>query len=252
MPRGQVVAPGFIDLHSHSGLDDPRRAAPRARRSARASRPRSSASTATSYAPFRDAARTSRRLRRAQRGPRRATRTIAYDWDDRRATSAGTTASVARQHRVLVGNSAAADRGARLGRRARRRRGDRPTMRALLREAMEEGAFGRQLGPRLPARRLRHDRRAGRARRTRPAELGGIYHTHVRYALGDRFLDPFREAIEIGRRGEAPAHITHFYHRQDVPRHARPDARARRRRPGGRAWTSPSTPTRTSGRAPAS
>jgi N-acyl-D-amino-acid deacylase len=49
------------------------------------------------------------------------------------------------------------------------------------------------------------------------ARLGGIYHTHVRYSLGDRFLDPFREAIEIGRRGEAPAHITHFYHRKTFP-----------------------------------
>jgi N-acyl-D-amino-acid deacylase len=39
----------------------------------------------------------------------------------------------------------------------------------------------------------------------------------VRYALGDRYLDPFREAIEIGRRGEGPAHITHFYHRQTFP-----------------------------------
>ena len=39
----------------------------------------------------------------------------------------------------------------------------------------------------------------------------------MRYALGDRYLDPFREAIEIGRRGEGPAHITHFYHRQTFP-----------------------------------
>src|SRR5439155_414193 len=49
------------------------------------------------------------------------------------------------------------------------------------------------------------------------ARLAGIYHTHVRYALGDRFLDPFREAIDIGRRGVAPAHITHFYHRATFP-----------------------------------
>jgi N-acyl-D-amino-acid deacylase len=46
---------------------------------------------------------------------------------------------------------------------------------------------------------------------------GGFYHTHVRYPLGDRYLDPFREAIEIGRRAGAPAHITHFYHRQTYP-----------------------------------
>src|SRR6476661_1754769 len=46
---------------------------------------------------------------------------------------------------------------------------------------------------------------------------GGFYHSHVRYALGDRYLDPFREAIEIGRRAGAPSHLTHFYHRQTHP-----------------------------------
>jgi hypothetical protein len=49
------------------------------------------------------------------------------------------------------------------------------------------------------------------------AARGGFYHTHVRYPLGDRYLDPFREAIEIGRRGQGPVHITHFYHRETHP-----------------------------------
>jgi N-acyl-D-amino-acid deacylase len=49
------------------------------------------------------------------------------------------------------------------------------------------------------------------------SRLGGIYHTHVRYSLGDRFLDPFREALEIGRRARIPAHITHFYQRTTAP-----------------------------------
>jgi N-acyl-D-amino-acid deacylase len=48
-------------------------------------------------------------------------------------------------------------------------------------------------------------------------ERGGFYHTHVRYPLGDRYLDPFKEAIDIGRRAGAPSHITHFYHRQTHP-----------------------------------
>jgi N-acyl-D-amino-acid deacylase len=40
----------------------------------------------------------------------------------------------------------------------------------------------------------------------------------VRYPLGDRYLDPFREAVEIGRRaGDAPVHLTHFYHRDTHP-----------------------------------
>ena len=48
-----------------------------------------------------------------------------------------------------------------------------------------------------------------------------IYHTHVRYGLGDRFLDPFREALDIGRGSGIPVHITHFYQRTTSPGGAR-------------------------------
>src|SRR5204862_234429 len=75
---------------------------------------------------------------------------------------------------------------------------------ALLRTAMEEGAWGMSTGLDYPpgsyadtAELIHLSREAGR--------LGGFYHTHVRYGLGDRFLDPFREAIEIGRRSEPDA-----------------------------------------------
>ena len=34
---------------------------------------------------------------------------------------------------------------------------------------------------------------------------------------GDMFLDPFREAIEIGRRSGVPVHITHFYQKSPAP-----------------------------------
>ena len=88
---------------------------------------------------------------------------------------------------------------------------------AMLREGMEEGAFGHQLGARLPARAATPRPRSWPSSANEAGRNGGFYHTHVRYALGDRFLDPFREAIEIGRRGEAPAHITHFYHRKTFP-----------------------------------
>ena len=81
---------------------------------------------------------------------------------------------------------------------------------------MEEGAFGVSSGLDYPpGAYATTDELADLANEA--ARLDGIYHTHVRYALGDRFLDPFREAIEIGRRGEAPAHITHFYHRATFP-----------------------------------
>ena len=39
---------------------------------------------------------------------------------------------------------------------------------------------------------------------------GGIYHTHLRNKLGDQFLDPVKEALEIGQRGEIPCHLTCF------------------------------------------
>src|SRR5262249_8325448 len=85
-------------------------------------------------------------------------------------------------------------------------------MRALLRTGMEEGAFGISTGLDYPpgsyadtAELVDLSREAQR--------LGGIYHTHVRYSLGDRFLDPFREALDIGRESAIPIHITDFYHR---------------------------------------
>ena len=85
-------------------------------------------------------------------------------------------------------------------------------MKAILREGMEEGAFGMSTGLDYPpgsyadtAELIELSREAMR--------LGGIYHTHVRYSLGDRFLDPFKEALEIGRQSGIPIHITHFYQR---------------------------------------
>src|SRR5439155_13905234 len=90
------------------------------------------------------------------------------------------------------------------------------SMRAMLREAMEEGAFGVSSGLDYPPGSYA-DTVELTALTEEAGRRGGIYHTHVRYQLGDRYLDPFREAIEIGRRAQAPAHITHFYHRASYP-----------------------------------
>jgi N-acyl-D-amino-acid deacylase len=89
-------------------------------------------------------------------------------------------------------------------------------MRAMLREAMQEGAIGLSSGLDYPPGAYAGTDELA-ALTAEAATHGGFYHTHVRYALGDRYLDPFREAIEIGRRGEGPVHITHFYHRQTFP-----------------------------------
>ena len=89
-------------------------------------------------------------------------------------------------------------------------------MRGTLRDAMAEGAFGMSSGLDYPPGSFAPTEELA-ALTAEAGRQGGFYHTHVRYPLGDRYLDPFREAIEIGRRAGAPAHITHFYHRDTHP-----------------------------------
>ncbi len=89
---------------------------------------------------------------------------------------------------------------------------DIANMKAMIREAMEEGAVGLSTGLDYPPGNFADTDEIVELSK-QVAEMGGIYHTHVRYRLGDQFLDPFREAIEIGQRSGTPLHITHFYQR---------------------------------------
>jgi N-acyl-D-amino-acid deacylase len=224
--RGKVVAPGFIDLHSHAALmvlADPDHGA----------KVRQGVTTelvgvdglsyvpATSQPDLDDMVAINAGLDgdprddEGARGSGGRGRPIPIDWrsveDVLARYDTGTAVNVAQ----LVGNTPL--RIAAIG------WDDTPAtpatladQRARLREAMEQGAFGISSGLDYPpGAYATTDELAALANEA--AALGGIYHTHVRYALGDRFLDPFREAIEIGRRGEAPAHITHFYHRLTFP-----------------------------------
>jgi len=90
------------------------------------------------------------------------------------------------------------------------------SMRSMLVEAMEQGAYGLSSGLDYPPGSYASTEELANLAHE-AARLGGFYHSHVRYTLGDRFLDPFREAIDIGRRGGSPAHVTHFYHRATFP-----------------------------------
>jgi len=89
-------------------------------------------------------------------------------------------------------------------------------MRSILADAMAAGALGISSGLDYPPGAYASTNELA-ALTGEAARRGGFYHTHVRYPLGDRYLDPFREAIEIGRRGEGPVHLTHFYHRETHP-----------------------------------
>ncbi|MDE2788532.1 MAG: D-aminoacylase [Chloroflexota bacterium] len=84
------------------------------------------------------------------------------------------------------------------------------TMRDLTRQGMRDGAFGFTTGlTYAPGAYSDTDELAAIA--AVAAEEGGFYCTHARYTLGDRLLDPFREALEIGRRSGAPVHISHYH-----------------------------------------
>ena len=90
---------------------------------------------------------------------------------------------------------------------------DIANMKAIIREAMEEGAVGMSTGLDYPPGNYADtDELVELSKQV--VDLGGIYHTHVRYGLGDRYLDPFREALAIGERSNIPVHITHFYQRE--------------------------------------
>jgi N-acyl-D-amino-acid deacylase len=209
---GLVVAPGFIDLHSHSGLmilADPRHE-PKVRQGVTTE---VIGVDGNSYAPF-----TSRDDLLAfveLNGGLDGRPDLPFDWDTVASYLTRLDRQVAVNLCFLVGNSVL--RIAALG------WDDVPAdeqsldhQRRLLREAMEEGAFGLSSGLDYPPGAYATTEELA-ALSQEAARHGGFYHTHVRYALGDRFLDPFREAIEIGRLGEAPVHLTHFYHRRTFP-----------------------------------
>ncbi|MEC9308960.1 MAG: D-aminoacylase [Chloroflexota bacterium] len=95
--------------------------------------------------------------------------------------------------------------------------GDRPPnateqlkMQELAIQGMKDGAFGFSTGlTYAPGAYSDTEELTGICQSIR--DLGGIYVTHARYSLGDRLLDPFREALTIGRRSGIPVHISHYH-----------------------------------------
>jgi N-acyl-D-amino-acid deacylase len=207
-----VVAPGFIDLHSHGGLvilDDPRHE-PKVRQGITTE---VVGVDGNSFVPFPNRADLDAfiELDAGLDGDP----PIAHDWDSVASLLRRYDNRISLNVATLIGNSAV--RIDALGwddLPADARAIDR--MRALLREGMEEGAVGLSSGLDYPPGSYATTDELA-ALTNEAGKAGGFYHTHVRYTLGDRYLDPFREAIDIGRRAGAPSHITHFYHRQTHP-----------------------------------
>lgn len=210
---GDIVAPGFIDLHSHSGLT---------LFTAPTHEPKVRQGVTTevigvdglSYAPFRNADDLHALVEMNAGLDGRPE--LAYDWSTvtsylDRLDALHPSVNLA----FLVGNTAL--RIAAVGwDDVEATPAQLADMRSMLREAMQEGAVGLSSGLDYPPGSYATTDELA-ALTNEAARHGGFYHTHVRYPLGDRYLDPYREAIEIGRRGDGAAHITHFYHRQTFP-----------------------------------
>jgi len=206
--KGQIVCPGFIDMHAHSGLvllAEPHHE-PKVRQGVTTEL---IGVDGNSYAPFKsrqDFLRFVELNSGLDGNP-----PLPGQWSTVDQYLSMFTDHVAVNVAYILGNSPV--RICAMG------WDDRPAsaaeladMRAILREGMEEGAFGLSTGLDYPPGSYADT--AELVQLSREAErLGGIYHTHVRYSLGDRFLDPFKEALEIGRRSGIPIHITHFYQR---------------------------------------
>jgi N-acyl-D-amino-acid deacylase len=210
---GHVVSPGFIDMHAHSGLvilAEPRHE-PKVRQGVTTEL---IGIDGCSYAPFTSEADFQQFVELNSGLDGKPTSIDLHHWPTVDAYLGAYDRQVAVNICYIIGNSPL--RIATVGwhdRPATER--DIANMRSMLREGLEEGAFGISTGLDYPPGDYA-DTGELVALSTEAATFGGIYHTHVRYRLGDQFLDPFREALEIGRRSGIATHITHFYQRVPV------------------------------------
>jgi N-acyl-D-amino-acid deacylase len=210
--KGRVVCPGFIDMHAHSGLvllAEPRHE-PKVRQGVTTEL---IGVDGNSYAPFRSHEDFQRFVE--MNSGLDGCPPLPGRWSTVDQYLSMFTGRVAVNVAYLIGNSPLRIDAVGWDRRPATAQ-EIANQRALLREGMEEGAFGVSTGLDYPPGSY-----ADTAELTQLSEeaqrLGGIYHTHVRYSLGDRFLDPFREALDIGRGSGIPVHITHFYQRTTSP-----------------------------------
>jgi len=204
--EGQAFAPGFIDFHAHSGLvllAEPKHEA----KVQQGVTSEVIGVDGNSYAPFlsREQLEEFRDINAGLDGAP----PIDYDWltvsQYLGRFDGQTSVNVA----YVVGNSPL--RMMEIGWQNREATSvELGNMRARLREAMEEGAFGLSTGLDYPPGEYATTSELTDLCRT-AQELGGIYHSHIRYTLGDQYLDPLREAIAICRESGAPCHITHLY-----------------------------------------
>ena len=203
---GRVVCPGFIDLHSHAGLTmlgephhDPK--------------VRQGVTTelvgidGISHAPF----KTQEELHRYiwLDSGLNGYPPMPADWLSVADFISKFDGSVAINVAYILGNSPVRIWGVGWN--------DRPAtpdemanMKSVVREAMEEGAWGLSTGLDYPPGAYADTDELVELSEV-SASMGGFYHTHTRASLlSTGLLAPWEEALEIGRRSDIPIHLTHY------------------------------------------
>ena len=182
---GQVVCPGFIDMHSHGGLvilGDPRHE-PKVRQGVTTEL---IGIDGNSVAPF----KTQEDLHRFIEldAGLNGVPPMPAQWASVGEYLALFDNKVAVNICYILGNSPV--RIWALGWEQRPATGEEiENMKSVLREGMEEGAFGMSTGLDYPPGSYADTDELVELSRE-AARMGGIYHTHVRYWLGDRFPGP--------------------------------------------------------------
>ena len=203
---GHVVCPGFVDLHSHAGLTilgephhDPK--------------VRQGVTTeligidGISHAPFKNQPELHRYI--WLDSGLNGYPPMPADWLTVAELLGKYDNRVAINVAYILGNSPVRIWG--VGWNDRPANGDElEEMKSVVREAMEEGAWGLSTGLDYPPGAYA-DTEELVALAEVSARFGGFYHTHTRASLLSRgLLAPWEEALEIGRRSGSPVHLTHY------------------------------------------
>jgi N-acyl-D-amino-acid deacylase len=203
---GMVVCPGFIDLHSHAGLTimgEPRHD-PKVRQGVTTELV---GIDGISHAPFKTTEELNRYI----------WLDAGLNWYPPQPADWLTVAQlldrydnkVAINIAYILGNSPVRIWG--VGWEQRPASGSElEEMKSVVREAMEEGAWGLSTGlDYAPGSYADTDELVALSEVS--ARLGGFYHTHTRSRLrAQGHMAPSEEALEIGRRSGSPVHLTHY------------------------------------------
>ena len=204
--EGYVVSPGFVDLHSHAGLTilgaphhDPK--------------VRQGVTTelvgidGISHAPF----KTTEELERYiwLDSGLNGYPPMPPDWLTVSELLSKYESTVAVNVAYILGNSPVRIWGGG-GEQRPANNAEIANMRSVVRECMEEGAYGISTGLDYPPGAYASTEELIELS-DESARLGGFYHTHTRASLKEQgVLAPWEESIEIGRRSGIPIHLTHF------------------------------------------